>query len=517
MRISKGLSNPIILRIIFPVISGILLFLSFPPFNLFYLIFVFTIPLLYSIEKDRKFNFLKGFLTGSIFYFFHLFWIYSLDVGGGTKILILAGILFLVSYLSSYFGLITYFSSKFKNNKFFFLLSFISFWITLDYLRSFSYQIGFPWGNIAYSLSKHPILIQISSFLGIYGLGLWILLINFLIFFSLKKHKISIVLLHLIILIPLVSGYFRLQNKIINNNEIRIALLQPNVQQDIKGEEDEEFIELRKNILLNFASKIVQKYSPDIIVFPETSWPVPIVSIYSDNDPKSKILLDSAESWNSNLLVGCVDYQEFGDFYRPTNSIFFIDRIGRIQGRYNKEYLVPFGEHLPFDDKFGIIEKIELGQSSYLPGENKTLFNINNFNIGIGICFESVFPEHYSSLSEKDANILFVITDDQWFGETPGPFQHFDISFLRAVENSLPLLRASNTGITCYINQYGEVENILSRNIKGALIVDVPKINSNKYNSYKKVFLSIIFIISFLLILFLIFKHFLLRKCRKKD
>ncbi|KQC15129.1 MAG: hypothetical protein APR63_12665 [Desulfuromonas sp. SDB] len=501
-KIKTVLCSKFTVKYLLPLLSGILLGLSFPPLKLNGLIFISLVPLVISLRINRQRSFLRGWLTGITFFLIHLSWVMSLNVEGITKLLLTVGVVLLGLYLSFYPALTSWLSNRFKKPLLFGLM-FASTWTGFEFLRSLTNQIGFPWGSLGYSLTRYPALIQLASWGGVYLVSLWILEVNVLVSFALLKIRWSYWVLPALLLLPWLWGYGVLRYSDMPETDpcIKIILLQPDIRQDIKGQDSPRIIQLRKNMLLQQSSQLATAHSPDLIIWPETIWPWPVKSLYLEYFPESQILADSAQSWNTSLLVGCVDYTRWKDSYRPTNSLFFIDNHGEIIKRHNKVYLVQFGEHLPFDDVFPVLTNIDLGQSDYLPGEQVENFQIENIKFGAGICFESVFPQYFNKLREQGADFLVNVTDDQWFGETFGPYQHAYMSVIRAVENRCYLLRCANTGVTMVVDPYGRIEEILPRNEQGYLLVELSLTKSSENYPHKIQFIFPWLVVALMVIL----------------
>ncbi|MFH1791189.1 MAG: apolipoprotein N-acyltransferase, partial [Candidatus Omnitrophota bacterium] len=170
------------------------------------------------------------------------------------------------------------------------------------------------------------------------------------------------------------------------------------------------------------------------------------------------------------LLIGSI--REAGGY--AYNSAYLISSGGEITSSYDKVHLVPFGEYVPFEKHmqwFRMIIDKPIGTCT--AGSGLTLFKLKTersirlderiiretrfVNFGVLICFEDIFPGLSSELAKKGAEFLVNITNDAWFGKTGAPFQHVQSSVFRAVENRLPVVRAANTGVSCFIDQKGGV------------------------------------------------------------
>ena len=172
--------------------------------------------------------------------------------------------------------------------------------------------------------------------------------------------------------------------------------------------------------------------------------------------------------------------------------------------RYNKRKLVPFGEFLPFENfmnNFGL-KKITEGHGSYLKGDSINNISIDNLNILPMICYEVIFTDLLQK-SNQETNLIVIISEDGWFGESIGPEQHFIKSLFRAIENNTFLLRSANKGVSAIIDNKGEIIKQLSRNETGNIEFEVPLIKSNKIKN-DLIFYILLFTYLFI---FLIYKY----------
>ncbi|MBN1620571.1 apolipoprotein N-acyltransferase [candidate division WOR-3 bacterium] len=430
--------------------------MSFPPLGLGPLILIAFVPLMISVYTEKKRSFVRGFLTGSVFYSLLLFWINKLAVTGQIRIFLFVGYVFLCIYLSLYMGLFSLILSKAKKQLYFILLSAVT-WTAFEFIRSQTSQVGFPWGMTAYSLARSPLLIQIASIGGVYLLVFWIMAVNSAVALLFTKKRTPFFILPFLLISNTFYGVLCLRREDNGNRMFSVAIVQPNISQDLKGEESEIARLQRMHILLEKFSVSCRESGADLIVLPETSWPWPVKSIYPVITPHSEPLADTAKKYSTPILAGAQDIVQLGENYRPTNSVFLIEKDGTLAGRHDKIYLVPFGEHIPFDDVFPFLTKIQLGQSDYLPGKNEKPPCSDGICFGIGICYESAFSQYFRGLVLKGAGVLINVTDDQWFGKTAGPEQHADMFILRAVENRRWGVRCANTGVSYIVDPWGRI------------------------------------------------------------
>jgi apolipoprotein N-acyltransferase len=124
---------------------------------------------------------------------------------------------------------------------------------------------------------------------------------------------------------------------------------------------------------------------------------------------------------------------------------------------YRKIHLVPFGEMIPFEDRFDVLKRIDLGEGDFSPGTDATLFDINGSPFAVAICFESIYPELMGDFVDAGARFIVNITNDEWFGPSIGPSQHAQMAVMRAAEYRVGLARCANTGISMVVDPYGRI------------------------------------------------------------
>jgi apolipoprotein N-acyltransferase len=157
--------------------------------------------------------------------------------------------------------------------------------------------------------------------------------------------------------------------------------------------------------------------------------------------------------------VGSVDRQEApgGAFL---NSAFLLTGQG-ISAKYDKMHLVPFGEYVPLSGLIGFVRSWAAFISDFAPGEEATVFPLGRTPFGVVICYEVIFPELFRQFVAEGAVFMANITNDAWFGRTSAPYQHFAQASMRAIEEGRYLVRSANTGVTCFVNEFGRITQIL--------------------------------------------------------
>src|SRR5947208_7852251 len=197
---------------------------------------------------------------------------------------------------------------------------------------------------------------------------------------------------------------------------------------------------------------------PDLLIWPESSMPGPVLL-----EPASyRFVMDLAASAESDLLLGTID-EENGDVY---NAALLVSDGGERVQVYRKLHLVPCGEYVPGRHRVPLLARIVGDQvpGDFKPGKEYTVFTLTNTDVQVAplICFEDTIGELTRQFvlpteTNPGANLLVDITNDGWFLHSAGSHQHLVNAIFRCVETRLPMVRAANTGVTCFVNQFGRV------------------------------------------------------------
>jgi apolipoprotein N-acyltransferase len=250
--------------------------------------------------------------------------------------------------------------------------------------------------------------------------------------------------------------------------------VQPSISQSEKWDDaarDKIFAQLLK---MSAAPPAVNGKVPDVIIWPETAIPFLL-----NDRPDAYTAIAATLSEGQVLLAGSVRKEgdrKAGEEIRYYNSLLMIDDKGEMVGAADKRHLVPFGEYLPFQD---LLQSFGLTQVAKLPGgftdgaARKNLTLPNGLKLNPLICYEAIFPREIQTLDGR-ADLLVNITNDAWYGNTPGPYQHLRLAQLRSVEQGLPLLRVANNGITSIIDSFGRIEDSLGLNAVATIDGYVP-------------------------------------------
>jgi len=490
-----------------PALCGALLALCFPTPGFSVLAWVALVPFFLTLPRcqNNLQSFKSGFILGLVFFFGTQYWIYhSINHFGHVPLpLSFLLVLLLCLYQSLYtgvFGLLLYLSAK--KTKIPTALSAAALWTFIEYLRGVIFT-GFPWSFLGYSQWEHPTVIQIADVTGVYGVSFLIVFCNAAAAQTLiglrERNPRSIIsrkpfglragfsalapAAASVILISLTLFYGRMRIAQIDAGEffdaaspVSISVVQGNISQDKKwdgrfqGEVMDTYegltLEAQKNVLKNAPKdapkntdtqppvRVPAHLPPRLIIWPETAVPF---AYLSDKELTGRLNVFQ-KSLGANLLFGSVMIRgEEGGRYLLTNSAVLLTPDGKIGYVYNKIHLVPFGEYVPLSKLLFFVDKLVAGIGDFQEGENFRPARTPDFTFGVHICYEIVFPALVGRFYKDGGDFIVTITNDAWFGATTGPYQHFSMAALRAVENRKFLVRAANTGISGFIDPAGRV------------------------------------------------------------
>ncbi len=449
--------------ILLSLLSGILLILSFPNFDLEFLAWFALVPLSYSIEgKGLYQSFKLGFFTGFVSFLGILYWIIVAvhTYGNVPSILSVFILLLLVVYLSLFIGAFTFLTRFIQIRSGIQSILFTPIlWVTLEYLRSFLLT-GFPWAYLGHTQYLNLPFIQMADITGVYGLSFVILLVNATFFavlhqwpkrpFPLKEVALTV----LVVLGFLIYGYVKIKHvdrEAVRSLSLKVGLVQGNIDQSVKWDKSFQLETLK--IYRRLSMKVADD-KPDLIVWPETATPF----FFQEAKEYQPIVLEIPEKTNAFLLFGTPFYKiERGkvDYY---NSALLVSPSKELIGKYDKIHLVPFGEYIPLRKVLFFIESsIGEGIGNFRPGKGIDHLFLPQGKFGVLICFEIIFPDLCRRSVKEGADFLVTITNDAWFGRTSAPYQHLSMATFRAIENRVFIARAANTGISAFIDPKGKI------------------------------------------------------------
>ena len=350
-------------------------------------------------------------------------------------------------------------------------LSFAGLWSSTEWLRGHIFT-GFPWNLAGYVWTAFDEPLQAASVVGIYGLGLITIAAASLPALAFRggltgTSRWAVVSAACLAVGMLwLSGEVRLSRARTEPVEgVRLRLVQPNVPQRLKWRPDQREAILDR--LAELSSKPARD-RPTHVLWPETASPVMMLE---DGDARRQAI--RALPSGAILVTGTVRREVgAGGLTRFFNSVGVITSRGEVADVYDKVRLVPFGEYVPLRALIPF-DKLTSGSTEFSVGARAAVLTAPGVvNFQPLICYEAIFPGHRPDGERPEW--LLNLTNDAWFGDSPGPYQHFAMARVRAVERGLPLVRVANTGISAVVDAYGRVLARLPLNADGVLDAPLP-------------------------------------------
>lgn len=448
--------------LLFSVLSGVLIFSSFPKLGCSIAAFFALVPLLHALQgKTLREGFAAGVVTGLVGNVGLLYWIAYVVVQYGYLPIYVGGaaMLALAAILSLYTGLFGAGVSYFRKRAIPDMVSAPLLWTAIEYAKSHLFT-GFPWGNLAYSQYLNTYLVQIADVTGTFGITFFIVVINVIVYDVLRTRRLKdkVIWAKIVggmVLTVLVLGYGHYRaGAVLDAFRGRpakdVLIVQGNIDQSVKWDPtyQKETIDIYERL-----SRVASASRTDLIVWPETAAPF----YFQDMDEKHRDVVGVAVRSGSYLLLGSPSYRLRNGRELVQNSAFLVGPSGEIVGRYDKVHLVPYGEYVPLRSVFPFLGRLIADVGDFLPGRVFNLLAMGETKIGTLICYEAIFPEIADEYGRKGADVFVNITNDAWFGRTAAPWQHLSMVTLRSVENRKYTVRAANTGISAVIDPLGRI------------------------------------------------------------
>ena len=474
--------------------SGIILGFSFPPSSFYSLAYVAFIPLFFLFARIESFYQIArySYVFLFIFHLITVYWTGGFVVGkdiwmmtAGAAVIVIHPILFLPIILLAFYV-------KKKLGLVQGLMAFALFWTSFEYLHSLG-EYSFPWLTLGNSQAYDLNRIQIVEYTSVYGLTLLIFVFNIIAFLLIAnqtsgkwKLQSKQVLSLLSVLVILYFGSALYGKHVIKTESadskkgISVGIIQPNFDPWEKwgGRYDDKWESYFSQLDYYFnETKQLSRFKPDIIFWPETAIPfhilLPRYSHYLSE------LLSLADSLKLPIFIGLPTSEYFDSLHAPATaeriraSSFYVESYNsavliqpnRIIGQIHKKtILVPFAERIPYAETFRfLIEPLKwnVGISSWGKGEDTVVYSLSlkdnrQTKFSGMICYESVYPNYVREFVKRGAEFLVIITNDSWWGNTSGAYQHASFASLRAVETHRWVVQCANGGISMVVDPTGK-------------------------------------------------------------
>ena len=352
--------------------------------------------------------------------------------------------------------------SSMHNLRLAFLLA--SAWVATEYVRATLFS-GWGWNMLGTALHAQYLLIQIVEITGVAGLSFLIAFANVIAVaivprFILetqtraRRPHFDLTLTMLAVMALFTFGMRTVQMKE-ESKGIRVAAVQPNIPREQKF--NQEFAELTFEQFSRLSLAAMNPHRPHLIIWPESSMPDPVL----EGTDSYRFVKQFAQTTEVDLLLGIIDQDETTAY----NGALLVTEGGAREQRYHKVHLVPFGEYVPGRHTIPGIARIVGDQvpEDFGFGKEHTVFTTSDPEVRLAplICFEDTIGELTRQFVRNGANLLANVTNDGWFLKSAGSQQHLANAVFRCVETRLPMVRSANTGVTCFINEFGRVTHKL--------------------------------------------------------
>ncbi len=467
----------------YPLISAILMALSFPPFSIWPLGLVALVPYFFTLFKvqNGKQALQSSFFMGTFLIYTGFYWVSDVAVNFGGlpwivgKIILVAFSLFgEMQFL--FFGLAFYywFHRKQKTSDWIHVLVMGIFYVGFDYLypKIFPNQIGhglYGWFSFA----------QVAEITGVPGVTFFLVIANAAFAFFLKnlfekdgsvKNSIPLIVVVATMILISVWGMRRvneIEARVVGFNKlIKLSMIQANIGDVDKLASESGLKSATDKVLATYRSlseKTVKEFSPDLIIWPETAYPLLYTNMQNLNannsgSARDQFILDLTKSLATPLIFGGYSTDGKKDY----NTIFYVAPDGKLLGQYRKNILLAFGEYVPLGPFGPLVQSIIPTIADFGRGLGPMVFEYKNrsgqsIRFSPQICYEGIDTDFTRACALKGVDFILNVTNDSWFGNSAEPYIHFMLTAFRAIELRVPLVRTTNTGFSAVVDSTGKI------------------------------------------------------------
>lgn len=446
--------------------SAILLSLSFPPFDAAILqipalLLLFRLCDLSESWRQLIYYSYPAFILWNLF---TTYWLMMATIAGGLAAIFANALLMVIPLLI----IRTLFNSRYNPVFVSFLAAMV--WVCYEFLHH-NWDLAWPWLTLGNGWSNLTGFTQYISFTGVFGVSFWVVCSSALFYNYIRKPGRPLLYTALLVLFafPLFSAYSLIRYHPEQEESIEVAIVQPNSDSYQSYGGHASLDELLTKLLV--LSKGIVTKNTDLLIWPENALDSSLTwqNRYFDR------ISDSLKVWQTDLITGSGFVEHYNDDNRPlvarvsgngtiynvfNSAIHFKD--GQTDRVYKKGRLVPMVERFPFIDFFQSADKfdwVDWGRlAGYGAGKQATVFGVNGHTTPALICYDSVFPGWVNEFVNSGADFLTIITNDGWWGDSPGHIQHFAYARLRAMEQRKWVARSANNGISGIISPEGHVK-----------------------------------------------------------
>jgi apolipoprotein N-acyltransferase len=482
--------------LVLPVISGVLLIGAFPPFEQGYLAWVALLPLLgITVRVSPRRAFWAGLTFGiplNLYLNLYLSRVLFPYLSTGLALTAMAALVLYISLFYGLFALLANLAAR-SEKPWFTALAIPSLWVLIEYLRSAGF-LAYNVGYLGYSQWGYPVLLNITSVYGYWGLPFLMVLFQSILLLAFRKElqgkPLSVVAA--IFFILLTAGILLPTAERTTGEEKRLiaALIQGNSNPgDIVQNSKDEIMQHYLNLSIQ---ALEREPAVELVVWPET-----VVDLdLTENPGHHPEMAQVFGELNTSLLYGA-RVRDRNNLY---NTISLLTHSSDHFPMYQKQRLVPFVEYFPLDGFLNRILDLDLLLGSYTAGEKAEVFHVGDITLAGAVCFESYFGSHTRSIASGRSDHLFILTNDAWFGDSIGLDLHAQAAAIRAAEIGIGVTQVANSGITISFDYQGREKFRTAKNEMAVMIQPIDMTGRNtlyaRFGDYFPAFLGLFMIIS---------------------
>lgn len=485
----KALNSPYNLLLL-ALASAVILWLGWPIKPLGFLLFFGFVPLLYleklivegGRHKSPGYTFFKySYLALLLWNLFTTWWVMHSTVPGGIAAVIFNALFQCIPLMAFYF-------TKKLLGRVVGYTSFVVYWVAFEQFH-LSWDLTWPWLTLGNGFATLNQWVQWYEFTGFLGGSVWVLIVNLFVFLAIEHYPFQPIqrkrlLLPLgLVVVPVAISYLMLASYTEKGEPAEVVVVQPNIDpyhEKFSGHDNFIPYEEQQQRLISLSEKLITP-NTRFVVWPETA--LRIDQGYWEDRLTSYSSIQQLQDFlrrhpGLELVAGMDSYAFYGDNKDASPTVRYMEGFGYFDSfntgmhinansqiaLYHKSKLVPGVEKLPYPHIFKFLGPlaIDLGGTVGSVGsqDHRAVFR-HAAQPGIGaapvICYESIYGDFVSDYVRNGASLIFVITNDGWWSDSPGYKQHLQYATLRAIETRRSIARSANTGISGFINQKGEI------------------------------------------------------------
>lgn len=441
---------PLALSCIMTLSAGSLFSFALAPYGYWWLA-ILSPAVLYACLSQRTAPqaFLLGWCYGIGLWFVGAFWLYtSIHEYGDTNAIVSVFLIGLLAIIMGLFNAI----STWLYRRFFpeTPLTFAPIWILFEWLKTWLFT-GFPWLFVGYAFTQ-AYLDHYAPLIGVFGISFLAILIASASVEIFRKRFFWVIP----IIVILLGAWGAAQLHFVEpktQKPLSVSLIQGNIPQDLKWQEAYQY-----KTLDIYSALSEPEWGRDLIIWPESSIPMAQTSVQPFLNAVNAHAQQTGSAWAAGMLYYDENASQYTDKMLFYNALMLMGKDS--SGLYKKQRLVPFGEYVPFS---GLLKWVLPALQNDPSGGGLSAgeapqphLNIKNHALGVAICYEVAYP-NLSRINAIDSDYMTTVSNDAWFTGTAGPWQHLQMVQMRAKENGRWFMRATNTGVTAFINEQGQI------------------------------------------------------------